>query len=101
MKSVLAASTFSEVVQGVVINSILTPILYLLGALALVYFLWGVIKYIRASGDEDKQQAQKMVIYGIIGLFVMVAVWGLVQVLVSTFNLPEGSGLKVPTFSTD
>jgi len=47
-----------------------------------------VVQYITAGGDEEKRKAgRNTMLYGIIGLFVMVAVWGLVNVLISTFGL--------------
>ena len=44
--------------------------------------------YILNAGDEEKQKQSKYyVIYGIVGIFVMVSVWGLVNLLKNTFNL--------------
>jgi uncharacterized membrane protein YidH (DUF202 family) len=86
--------------QGIIskIMEILNIIVPLLIALAVVIFLWGVVKYITAGSAEDKRaEARNTMIWGIIGLFVMVAVWGLVNILVSTFGLetavPEVPGL--------
>lgn len=57
-------------------------------ALGTVVFLWGVISYIIAAGDEQKiMQAKSYMFYGIITLFVMAAVWGLVAVLQNTFGI--------------
>lgn len=54
--------------------------------LATVLFLWGVITYLVNADNEDKRtEGRTFMIYGIIGLFVMVAVWGLVDVLYNTF----------------
>jgi len=69
------------------IKSILDTALPLIIAAAVVYFIYGIAKYVM-SGDEDaKSLAKYKIIYGIIGLFVMVSVWGLVNILVNTFNL--------------
>ena len=70
------------------IMSVLNVVVPLLIAVAVVIFLYGVIKYITAGGDEEKRkESRNVMIYGIVGLFVMVAVWGLVNVLISTFGL--------------
>lgn len=62
----------------------------LLIALAVVIFLWGVVQYITAGGDEEKKKkGRDTMIWGIVGLFVMVAVWGLVWLLINTFSLEE------------
>ena len=64
----------------------------LLIGVAVVVFLWGVVQYITAGGDEEKRkEARNMMIWGIVGLFVMVAVWGLVWLLLNTFNLNTGT----------
>lgn len=61
---------------------ILTPIVV---ALALLYFFYGLAMFILKSGDEDKRkEAKSIMIYGIIALFVMVSVWGLVSILGNT-----------------
>ena len=47
--------------------------------------------------EVTEKEARNVMIYGIIGLFVMVAVWGLVNVLINTFGLstsvPQVPGL--------
>lgn len=55
-------------------------------SIALVLFLIGIVQYVTAGGDEEKRTAARgMIIFGIIALFVMVSVWGFVNVLVRTF----------------
>ena len=40
-----------------------------------------------AGDEEKKKEAKNTVIYGVIGLFVMVSIWGLVNILDSTLGL--------------
>lgn len=56
-------------------------------ALSVLVFIWGVFQYtVLAQGDERKTvEAKNVIFYGIIGLFVMASVWGLVRILVNTF----------------
>ncbi|MBI2023396.1 hypothetical protein HYT01_02410 [Candidatus Giovannonibacteria bacterium] len=76
------------------IQQILRNTIIVLFVLATVVFLWGVIKYMTAGGDEDAiSSGRNFMIFGIIGLFVMVAVWGLVYLLVNTFALPNSGGI--------
>jgi fumarate reductase subunit D len=57
-------------------------------SLALLMFIYGVLVYVmNASSDDKRKEGSKFMLYGIIGLFVMVSVWGLVNILGSTFNL--------------
>jgi hypothetical protein len=60
----------------------------LIFALALATFVWGVVKYVIAAKDSNEREEGRMfMIYGIIALFVMVSVWGLVSVLSNTFQI--------------
>ncbi len=72
-----------------------TPIVV---ALALVYFFWGLGNFILNSGNEEKRKsAIEIMIYGIIALFVMVSIWGIVNVLQSTFLQGASNGpIQVP-----
>ena len=84
---------------GCIQSVILQPLIYLLFALAIVYFLYGVLTYVRKGGDEDDRRAGKdMMIYGIIALAVMVSVYGLVNLVTNTFNL-ETNQPTPPVFS--
>ncbi len=54
--------------------------------LALIYFIYGVAKYIMNAGDPEAQkEARSVMIWGIVALFVIVSVWGLITVLQNTF----------------
>lgn len=66
------------------------PVLFVL---ATVIFLFGVVKYLTASGDEEKlSQSKTFMIYGLIGLFVMLTMWALVSAAVNTFFGGNSSG---------
>ncbi|PIR69564.1 MAG: hypothetical protein COU47_02305 [Candidatus Niyogibacteria bacterium CG10_big_fil_rev_8_21_14_0_10_46_36] len=80
------AQTINTLLQD--ISDILNTVIPILMILATLIFLWGIITYITAAGDEEKlKSARTYIIWGLIGLFVMVAVWGLVQVLLNTFGV--------------
>lgn len=66
---------------------ILNSLVPLLLALGVVYFVFGVVQYVIAGGDEAKKKGRDHVINGIIGLTVIVALWGVVGLVVSTFDL--------------
>ena len=60
----------------------------LLFALATVAFIWGVMQYYLYPENEDKRKKGKdFIIGGIIALFVMLSVWGLVSILTGTFDI--------------
>jgi hypothetical protein len=77
---------FASLVDFIIIT-ILTPLIYLIVGAAVVYFMWGVSNYILHGGDiEKRKEGYKMMIYGIIAIFVMVSVWGFVRILLNTFG---------------
>ncbi|PJE64503.1 MAG: hypothetical protein COU90_01525 [Candidatus Ryanbacteria bacterium CG10_big_fil_rev_8_21_14_0_10_43_42] len=67
--------------------SILFNILISLAILGATFlFLWGIVRYIAAGGDENERtEARKFIVWGIILLAVMVAVWGFVNILLDFF----------------
>ena len=77
------------------INRGIIPIIF---SLALLYFLYGIAQYIKQAGDpKARDNAAKMMLYGIIGLFVMTSVWGLVNLVANTFSL-DNNRLPNPQF---
>ena len=93
----LPAIAFAQQTIGGILGLIsgwLTVIIPILMILATVVFLWGVILYVVAGADEDKlQTAKAYIMLGLIGLFVMVVIWGLVRVLVASFGV---GGSRIP-----
>ncbi len=62
-------------------GELLNMLIPVLIALALVVFFWGLVKYIRsgkAAGGKD------IMIAGLVGLFIMVSVWGIIRIAQTT-----------------
>lgn len=80
-------------IQGILckIGDILNTIVPILVVLGVVYFVWGVVQYVMASEEEAKKVGRERMIYGIIGLVVIVSMWGLVGIITNTFQL-SGTG---------
>ncbi|HLD34256.1 MAG TPA: hypothetical protein VJB62_00175 [Patescibacteria group bacterium] len=70
------------------VEEILGKLAPMLIAIAVIVLLVAIVNYIRAGEEEEKREkAKSLMIYGIIGLFVMISLWGLVAILSGTFNL--------------
>ena len=81
------------------IFTIVNPLVISIIGLAVVYFLWGVAKYILHSGDaKAREEGRNMMIYGIIAIFVMVSMYGLVNLLKTTFELNKTTLPNVGNF---
>jgi len=80
------------------LKAILGLLLPVLLALPVIVFLWGIVKFIYAasSGDEEKvRQGKTFVIYGLIGLAIMIALWGFVDLIIKLF-FPAGVPTTLP-----
>jgi hypothetical protein len=92
-------STIGDALRTITTDIFEKGLIPLLLAIGLVVFLWGVVKYVTAGADESKaKEGRNLMIYGIIALFVMVSVWGLVNVLTQTLQL-ENKAPAVPQLS--
>ena len=83
-----AVTDFKSLIDVVFINGIIRPIVPLLIGLGVVLFIYGVLKTMISEGGEGKEEGKQFMIWGIVGIFVMVSVWGLVSILQTTFQLP-------------
>ena len=73
------------------INNVVVPVLF---AVAFIVFLWGVFyTFILGAGSEEvKEKGKNLMLWGLIGFFVMVSIWGLVNVLTGTISFGNNSG---------
>jgi hypothetical protein len=69
------------------INRILNAIIPILISFAVVYLIYAIVKYIIATDEEGRATGKSMIGYGILGLFLILSIWGLVNILVRTFGL--------------
>lgn len=68
----------------------------ILGA-AVVYLIWNVFGFVMAAGDEEKRAEKRQgIIYGVIGVAVMVSIYGLVAFLTTSAGLSSPTGLTAP-----
>lgn len=76
-----------ESIVDKIVSEVLNPLIALLMILATVVFLWGVIQMLMNPDNEQKRtEGKKHMIWGIIGLTIMVSVWGIVGVLCNFFE---------------
>ena len=73
------------------VNShILNPLIYLLFAVAMVVFLYGVVIFIaNQSNETERATGQKHMLWGIVGLAIMFCVWAFINIIVNTFGLDD------------
>lgn len=81
-----AALSFSELIAKIQ-DEILKPLITLLFVLATVIFMWGIISYVISGGNADKaQKAKAVILWGIIGMALMLGAWGIVRIICGFFG---------------
>ncbi len=79
-----AATAFSILA---IVQSLMNIVIPILITLAVIYFIWGVIQYTISQDEEAKKNARGKIIMGLVGLFVIVAFWGIINVLSRTIGV--------------
>ena len=68
---------------------ILNPLILLAFSLAFLYFIYGIVKFLRLEGgDKTRKEAQDAILYGIIGMVIMFSVYGIIKFILATFAIP-------------
>ena len=69
-------------------TNIVNPFIILLFAVALLVFIWGLVGFVGNAGDEEALTvAKRHVIYGLIGMFIMVSAFGIIRIILNTFGI--------------
>lgn len=79
------------------LNTVLVPVVF---AFAFIAFLWGVFQYfiLGATQPEKRQEGTQFVMWSIIGLVVMISIWGIVNLVGNTLPLGSYNRPDLPTF---
>jgi hypothetical protein len=99
--SPLVASAQLGGVKGLIVSvgDIVVTLTKIAAAAALLVFFWGLVKFISKAGDvKAVEEGRRFMLWGIIALFVMVSVWGIVLFLQTQLNIHQGLPFNVPTF---
>ena len=83
-------------------GGLINPLIAVLVGVALLVFFWGLVKFVfRLGGDGEKavEEGKRVMKWGLIALFVMVSVWGIIEFFqdallggVAPTPPPSGSG---------
>src|SRR6185369_5264186 len=57
-------------------------------AFAVIWIIYNVVRYLIMGGEdpEKRKAAGSAILWGIVGLFVILSIWGLVRILTNTFR---------------
>lgn len=71
-------------------------------ALALLFFIWGLAKFIWNSGDEKAlETGRNIMLWGTVTLFVLVSIWGIVTFFAESFGITQGGLCPPPSINSN
>ncbi len=77
---------FDQILNKVT-DLIINPLIGLMIGIGLIVFIWGVIEFIAgADNDQKRQQGKRHIVWGIVGLAVMVGVFGIIRIIINFLN---------------
>ncbi len=80
--------TAAQAVVTKIENIILFPLMTLMMAVAFLVFLWGAYEFVAgADSSEAQTKGKSHMLYGIIGLLVMVSAYAILKIAAGTFGI--------------
>ena len=84
--------TFRDFIGGGesgIIGAINTIIIPTIMALAFGVFIWGVVSHFFLNQDDEgaREKGRQFIFWGILGMVMLFAVWGFVNILLSTLGV--------------
>ncbi|MEK7194351.1 MAG: hypothetical protein AAB660_01515 [Patescibacteria group bacterium] len=83
----------------IAVGSLTRQAIVVVAGLALLVFMWGLVKFIFKIGGDEKaiEEGKNLMKWGLVALFVMVAVWGIIgffqkELGIDGVNQPQGGG---------
>ncbi|MFA6257002.1 MAG: hypothetical protein WCT29_01705 [Candidatus Paceibacterota bacterium] len=73
---------------GKVNSEIINPLILFLFALAIVFFLYGILEFLmNQESEEAKSTGRNHMIWGILGITIMLGVWTIMNIILNTLNI--------------
>lgn len=85
LPALASAATLTDTL--VFFSTFLNGVIGLFITLAIVVFFWGLIRYLWSMSTEDAHESLKLMFWGVIAIFVMVSIWGIIRLLQSTLKV--------------
>ena len=71
---------------------IINPLIFLVFAVALLIFFYGLFQFIRgASEATTREEGKRKILWGLVGMFIMFSAYGLVRLVLGTFDITPPS----------
>lgn len=90
-------ATLSDFVRCTISNSLIPLAI----AFGMLFLAWGITMLVLNAGNEEaREKGKNLMVWGLIGFFVIAATWALVGILLNTFQLDNKTKAPIPCFQT-
>lgn len=85
----LIAGAQPEDFKGAVnsLTNFVSTLVPLLMAVALLVFFWGLATYVYSAGSDKKETSKQRMVWGVVGLFVITTIWGIVALIGGSISI--------------
>ena len=92
-----AASKINDIITNMI--GLVGKVAVLVWMIALVVFGWGIVRLIAAAGNQEEiKKAKGIIWWGVIGMFVLASIAGIIFVLQREFGIGGGGIIRPPQF---
>jgi hypothetical protein len=89
----------TEVIIDRLVELIINPLILLVFAAGFFYFMWGLVKFLfNSTSGEASDDGKQHMLWGIVGMFIMVSAWGILTILLDTFGIDPDSAVDTNSF---
>ena len=68
---------------------------------ALLFFFWGLVKFIyKAESDDARSEGRQLMMWGVVALFLIVSIWGVVGFIGTALGVGQSGTCNPPSIST-
>lgn len=93
-------SSFTAARFGPLVGTAIQFILVIAVVIAIIFLIWGGIKWITSGGDKAKvDSARGTIIAAVVGLIIAFAAYFIISIVLSLFGLGTINSLQLPSFS--
>jgi hypothetical protein len=82
----------ASTIMNRLVDLIINPLILLVFAAGFFYFMWGLVVFLWNSREgEVSSEGKQHMLWGIVGMFIMVSVYGILTLLTGTFGIDANS----------
>ena len=88
----IACALTSTELLNAISRHIINPIIFVLFAAAFLVFIWGLVQFVgNLDNEESRSQGVKHMIWGIVGMVIMLSVNGIIAIIANTVSSIGGA----------